>query len=176
MGMPRRTDTSLTRTAEQKGEAMQSAHTCPRCGIIHRNGTFLCQTCRKYERNGGVWHTLPDAGNVEYDDQGRPICHICGMALDKLMEHVRRKHHMTSEEYRRSFDLMRKKARLTSPKYSDMMRKHVDDTPTWVENFSDIHCGKIPNGRRKDPRWTNQEREVRRSAQKQIALCKRKKN
>lgn len=136
---------------------------CEKCGISIARGT-LCQTCRKYQRNGGVWHPLPPYGTVVYDDAGRPICHVCGMAYDKLIEHTKRKHGLDSEAYRAEFGLMRKVTRLTSPKYADKMREHCDVHKSHEKNFADVHAGIIPNGRR-NPHWSPQEIERRRPGQ-----------
>lgn len=136
---------------------------CSKCGIPFRYGT-LCQTCAKYMRNGGVWHPLPAFGTVSYDDQGRPICHVCGMAMDKLIEHTKRKHGLDSAAYREAFGLMRKSARLTSPEYADKMRDHAEDYQTWMGNFHDVHAGIVPRGHR-NPHWSQQEIESRREQQ-----------
>ena len=128
----------------------------------------MCQTCYKYMKNGGIWHPLPAFGTVAYDEDGKPICHVCGMALDKLIEHTKRKHGLNSEEYREKFGLMRKNARLTSPKYSEKMRSHVDDCPTYQKNFKDVHEGKTPRGKR-NPHWSQQEIESRREMQSIIS-------
>lgn len=118
---------------------------CVKCGIPIKNGK-LCQTCRKYQRNGGVWHPLPPYGAVVYDEAGRPICHVCGMALDKLIEHTKRKHGLNTETYRAEFGLMRKKARLTSPKYADKMRGYTEEYKTHKKNFYDVQHGIAPRG------------------------------
>lgn len=141
--------------AEPFRRLLQVAKVCEKCGIKIRNGR-LCQTCGKYKRLGGVWHPLPPYGEVVYDDDGKPICHVCGMALDKLIEHTKRKHGLDSAAYRAEFGLMRKNARLTSPKYSDKMKDHVEDKPTWKRNFEAIHTGAEPCGRR-NPHWSQQE-------------------
>lgn len=55
---------------------------CTKCGVKITSGK-LCAPCRNYIKKGGVWHELPPYGEVRYDDEGRPICHVCGMAFDK---------------------------------------------------------------------------------------------
>ena len=54
---------------------------CEKCGIPIKSGR-LCQTCQRYKRNGGVWYPLPNYGEVAYNEDGKPICHVCGMAFD----------------------------------------------------------------------------------------------
>lgn len=138
---------------------------CEKCGMLIPRG-HLCQTCQKYKRNGGVWHPLPPYGEVHYDEEGRPICHICGMALDKLIEHTKRKHGLDAEAYREAFGLFRGRTtvRLTSPKYANKMRDYCEANQTHVKNFADVHEGRKPNGRR-NPHWSPQEVERRRAEQ-----------
>lgn len=152
--------------------------TCVKCGIQIKVGK-LCQTCAKYQRNGGVWHPLPAYGTVAYDEQGRPICHICGMALDKLIEHTKRKHGLDSESYRKEFGLMQARATsLTSPKYSSKMRGYAEKYETWKPNFGPLQTGMIENGRRKNHSFSAQEAKARSSAQSYISrqrpCCKAK--
>lgn len=136
---------------------------CEKCGMIIPAGR-LCQTCAKYKRNGGIWHPLPAFGTVAYDEDGKPICHVCGMAMDKLIEHTKRKHGLDTEAYRSKFGLMRKNARLTSPKYADKMRLYAQEYETHKINFADVQNGLAPRGRR-NPKWSPQEIESRRKQQ-----------
>ena len=145
---------------------------CIKCGIAIKSG-LLCQTCAKYKRNGGVWHPLPPYGTVVYDEDGRPICHVCGMAMNKLIEHTKRKHGLDTQEYREKFGLMRKNARLTSPEYSEKMSDHANENNTWRQNFREIHEKKRPVGRR-NPHWSPQEIELRREQQCEKGKKKRK--
>jgi len=39
-------------------------------------------------------------GKVEYNEEGKPICEICGLAFDRLMAHVRQIHDMSAKEYK----------------------------------------------------------------------------
>ncbi len=147
--------------------------TCEKCGMEIECGR-LCQTCRKYARKGGVWHELPKYGTVEYDEAGRPICHICGMAMDKLIEHTKIKHGLCSAEYREKFGLMRQDARLTSPKYNGKMSRHAKKKPTWRKNFRDVQEGRLPRGKR-NGHWSPQEIEKRRPQQSRAGKAKWKK-
>jgi len=136
---------------------------CEKCGMVIPHGT-LCQTCRKYKRNGGVWHPLPAHGHVEYDDEGRVICHVCGMALTKLIEHTKRKHGLTSEEYRKEFGLM-KGACLIAPAYANKMVAHAKRCRTFDRNFLPVQQGSARGKRGHGYKWSTQEVEVRRPAQ-----------
>lgn len=140
--------------------------TCEKCHILIRRGR-LCCACRAYQRKGGIWHPLPPYGTVQYDDEGRPICHVCGMAFDKLIEHTKRKHGLGTVDYRAEFGLMRKNAHLTSPKYADKMHGYTEEYKTHKQNFAEVQKG-IGRGKRKITRWSSQETELRRDAQREI--------
>lgn len=141
--------------------------TCEKCHIPIVRGRMCC-ACYAYKRKGGIWHPLPPYGTVVYDDEGRPICHVCGMAFDKLAEHAKSKHGLKSADYRAEFGLMRKMARLTSPKYADKMREHVEEYKTHEKNFAESQNGE-KRGRRKITRWSPQEIEARRGLQSEAA-------
>lgn len=101
---------------------------CPQCGklITSRRYNGLCQGCYCYFRNGGKIHTIPGAGTIAYDDQGKIICHICGKSFVRLGSHVRESHGMTISKYKEKFGLCRN-ARTTQKSYSEIMRKHAID-------------------------------------------------
>ncbi len=44
-------------------------------------------------------------GRVEYDENDKPICDICGLSFNKLGSHVRQSHRMTAREYKELFGL-----------------------------------------------------------------------
>jgi len=46
-------------------------------------------------------------GIVEYDENGNPICEICGKAFKRVLSHVRQKHDMDEKTYKKinGFDL-----------------------------------------------------------------------
>lgn len=39
-------------------------------------------------------------GVIEYDQDGKPICSICGKSFNRLLSHVRQKHHINEREYK----------------------------------------------------------------------------
>lgn len=47
---------------------------CKYCGVKTRYNETTCQTCRKYFREGGVIHQLPEYGTVKQDNRGYYIC------------------------------------------------------------------------------------------------------
>ena len=48
-------------------------------------------------------------GQVEYTDEGLPICELCGKAFDRVIAHVRQKHKVTARDYKQQFGLDVKK-------------------------------------------------------------------
>lgn len=138
---------------------------CVKCGMRIATGK-LCGACRAYIRRGGAWHKPSPYGTVTYDDAGRPICHICGMAFDKLIEHTKRKHGLDSAAYRQAFGLMLT-ARLTGPMYHQKMKNYVETTQTYVKNFESTHSGERRYCGGRKPGWSAQEVGARHEAQVQ---------
>lgn len=149
--------------------------TCLYCGVKIPHGT-LCQSCQKYIKEGGKFHPLPPKGQALQDERGYYICHICGMAYSKLGEHIRRKHHMTVEEYKAEFGLM-KSQQLTSAKYHGKMSEYIKDSLEYDERY--LYLFQHPHLRgkqtRKGQKQSLQEIEQRRPEQREKAL-KRHKN
>lgn len=88
--------------------------TCGNCGAhkrVFNNKVYnipLCEHCRQEIFLYGELlkvHDLPPKGEIHYDKNGKPICHICGKAYHKLMSHVVQKHGMTEREYKDEFSL-----------------------------------------------------------------------
>ena len=87
---------------------------CIECGStkrVYHSKQFdadLCPNCvstwKKHPQ-----HELPGLGEVKYDEMGRPICHICGRAFDKLLTHVKQRHKMDPEQYKKMFELQAEK-------------------------------------------------------------------
>lgn len=136
---------------------------CEKCGVVIPYGK-LCCSCRTYMRKGGVWHTPPKHGTVAYDIEGRPICHICGMAFEKLIEHTKRKHGLDTVAYRQQFGLMFS-ARLTGPGYRKKMQKHAERHKTHKKNFETTYSGETRHTTGRSPGWSTQEVEARHEAQ-----------
>jgi hypothetical protein len=44
-------------------------------------------------------------GVIEYDQEGKPKCEICGKHFDRLLSHVRQKHNMSALEYKKTYGL-----------------------------------------------------------------------
>ena len=98
---------------------------CRECGKkITQSYSGLCQGCYHYFRNGGTINPIPDKGRIEYDVNGRVVCHICGRAYTRLGSHVKESHSMTIEEYKEEFGLC-KRAKTTESSYSKIMSQHA---------------------------------------------------
>lgn len=46
-----------------------------------------------------------ELGVVYYDEDGKPICNICGKSFKKLISHVIQKHDMSGHEYKKLYGL-----------------------------------------------------------------------
>lgn len=100
---------------------------CPQCGkIIYRHYGGLCQGCYRYFKGGGKIHTIPEAGTIAYDSQGKVICHICGRSYVRLGSHIKESHGLTIAQYKERFGLCHN-AKTTENSYSNTMRQHAKD-------------------------------------------------
>jgi hypothetical protein len=63
-------------------------------------------------------------GKVEYDKEGKPICEICGKSFHRVLSHVRQKHDMSEQEYKKKFGLDLLKG-ICSEKSSSIAREKV---------------------------------------------------
>lgn len=103
---------------------------CQECGSNHKVAYSeeldmeLCPVCLKMNLEHPV-NSLPPIGEIRYDMEGRPICHICGRAYNKLMQHARLKHGLSALEYKRSFGLNVSKG-IISLRTADILRFHVE--------------------------------------------------
>ena len=82
---------------------------CIECGSTRQVyskafGVPLCCNCTRTWKDHPQ-HDLPPAGEVVYDDMGRPICHICGRAFDKLLAHVKQRHGIDAATYKEIYGL-----------------------------------------------------------------------
>lgn len=138
---------------------------CINCGTLTKNGR-MCYACYQYFKKGGIIHPLPEFATVGYTNDDKVICHICGMAYSKLSEHIRRKHHLSMDEYRDRFGLQ-KNARLTSMAYRNKMRNHTIKNKTYMKNFEAVISGeKRGKHSRLGKKQSPQEIEARREEQR----------
>lgn len=86
---------------------------CEKCGrtsekyriIKSKKYGMICERCNQRERNNPITYELPEYGEVAYSPEGKPICHICGKAFDKLIAHVWQIHRLRAREYKKEFGL-----------------------------------------------------------------------
>lgn len=66
---------------------------------------LLCSRCYQREKASSITHELPKYGEIALDPEGRPICHICGKAYNKILTHVWQVHELNAYEYKKKFGL-----------------------------------------------------------------------
>lgn len=120
---------------------------CPQCGksIPNRHYGGLCQGCYKYFKNGGKIHSIPEAGTIAYDEQGKVICHICGKSFVRLGSHIKENHEMTIDEYKERFGLC-KRTKTTEKSYSDTMSRYAKKQWYGSTNFTSWKNNKDSKG------------------------------
>lgn len=95
------------------------------------NYAGYCQTCYQYfvvkgydswcPSNYGEVNFVQKEGHPQY---GMPVCHICGRAYTKLIQHVRNNHNLTREEYCERYGLD-KSVRMTTDIYHNKMSEYA---------------------------------------------------
>ena len=106
---------------------------CKFCGKEQTKPLSLgyCISCYQYFilHNYKTW--LPSSygsisyvGDINSNQYGMPICHICGKSFTKLQQHIWYQHNMTKNEYCDLFGLDHK-IRLTEKSYNEKMRNHA---------------------------------------------------
>ena len=73
--------------------------------IKNKDVGFLCSRCYQRHRRMKVVHELPGYGEIKCDDDGKPICHICGEAYSKVLAHAWQVHEITAYDYKKEFGL-----------------------------------------------------------------------
>lgn len=63
-------------------------------------------------------------GRVEYDQDGKPICEICGKSFDRLMAHARQVHEISARDYKIAHGLDIGKG-ICSKRSSELSRERV---------------------------------------------------
>lgn len=110
---------------------------CEECGKEKKSVIFyeeysanLCPQCLMFYKEHPK-HDLPEKGEILYDELGRPICHICGRAFNKVLNHARQKHFISAEEYKRIYGLISTKG-ICSQRTKDRLRAKV------MENYDTV--------------------------------------
>ena len=82
------------------------------CSFCNKSTSFVrlgkyCDSCyQTIKRSDGIY-PLPEIGEIKYSpNKGYPICHICGISLKKILNHVQQKHNITAIEYKKMFGLI----------------------------------------------------------------------
>lgn len=104
---------------------------CIECGSTNKVytkqfGVPLCPNCTRMWKEHPQ-HDLPKPGEVKFDELGRPICHICGRAFNKLLTHVKQRHKMTPEEYKETFGLENGKGLISEKTRTVLQQKVMDN-------------------------------------------------
>ena len=97
------------------GESERRVINSPEYGLV-------CSRCYQRLRNNSKVYDLPKYGEIDYSEDGKPICHVCGLAFDKVMSHVWQVHEMTENEYKKKFGLETTKG-IMSEKSTKLARK-----------------------------------------------------
>ena len=63
-------------------------------------------------------------GIIEYDINGLPKCEICGEHFNRVLSHVRQKHHMNEREYKKTYGFDTKKG-ICSKESAQLSRDRV---------------------------------------------------
>ena len=89
---------------------MRRCSHCDRTSESHRivkskEYGMVCDRCYQRERNNPIRYERPLHGEVAYSPKGKPICHICCKAYDKVLAHVWQVHKLSAREYKKEFGL-----------------------------------------------------------------------
>ena len=63
-------------------------------------------------------------GIIEYNEDGQPMCEICGNYFNRVIAHARQKHHISEREYKLQFGLNLKKG-ICSKQSAEKSRERV---------------------------------------------------
>lgn len=89
-------------------------------------------------------------GIIEYDDDGKPICEICGKSFKRVIAHVRQKHNMNEREYKKEFGFDLKKG-ICSKESSELSRDRAIFNYDKVIRKNLVEGGKVSRFQKGDP-------------------------
>ena len=88
-----------------------------------RYGMYLCQACYQSVNRSDGMHPIPPAGEIHYSpEKGWPICHICGLAFRKVVQHAYNAHGISATEYKKRFHFNRRG--ILAPETRKMLQEH----------------------------------------------------
>lgn len=106
---------------------------CKECGkeIKGRVLKGMCEKCyQRLARDSKTkTYELPKKGEVKYSPEGLVVCHVCGKAYKKLMNHTWQIHGLTEKEYKLEFGLNANQGLIceeTKQKMQTAVKKHYD--------------------------------------------------
>lgn len=114
---------------------------------------------------------LPKKGEIEYDKNGLPKCHICGKSFKKLMSHVWQKHNMLSYEYKKHFGLETTKSIMWKGSVELARKRNLENydkvvTENLLKKGQDTRFKKGHKGRTKDQVSLRTERKLKENWEK----------
>lgn len=65
-------------------------------------------------------------GKIEYDEEGKPICEICGGSFKRVTAHARQKHDISARDYKKMFGLDVRKG-ICSKESRELSRERLFD-------------------------------------------------
>ncbi len=73
-------------------------------------------------------------GEIHYDKEGKPICHICGKSFKKLLSHVWQKHKMSAYDYKKHFGLETTKSIMCKESIEIARQRNLENYDKVVKN------------------------------------------
>lgn len=83
----------------------------------------------------------PHYGEIQYDVNGDPVCHICGKSFPKLCAHIWNGHRIKAKDYKKTFGLDVKKG-ICSKEYIEKMSAYTQEHYQVVVKQNLIEKGK----------------------------------
>lgn len=105
---------------------------CSLCGDIltkrtHNNKKYgkICGKCYQREKANSKIYDKPNIGEITYNEDGNPICHICGKAYKKVLSHAYHTHGILAYDYKVEFGLETSKG-ILSKESRDLILENND--------------------------------------------------
>tara|TARA_R110000803_G_scaffold7854_2_gene25265 strand:+ start:1400 stop:1768 length:369 start_codon:yes stop_codon:yes gene_type:complete len=75
-----------------------------------------------------------EKGIIRYNEEGKPICEICGLAFNKLISHVSQKHLITGKQYKIRFGYDKTKS-IMSNSSRNLAKENAQKYPKVIEKL-----------------------------------------